>query len=139
MAVKPGQTITLGGYLLTFKGMSNQPGPNYTSTAARFELRDGAALVAELAPAKRVYIGRQMPTSETARYRYGFSEVYLAIGEVQDDTSVDLRAYNKPFVLFIWLGPLIMGIGGMLSLSDRRLRVGAPRQAQRGKPQGATA
>lgn len=139
MAVKPGQTITLGGYLLTFKGMTNQPGPNYEATAARFELRDGAALVAELAPAKRVYIGRQMPTSETARYRHGFSEVYLAIGEVQDDSSVDLRAYDKPFVLFIWLGPLIMGIGGMLSLSDRRLRVGAPRQAQRAKPQGAAA
>jgi cytochrome c-type biogenesis protein CcmF len=139
LAVQPEQTITLGDYLLTFKGMANVPGPNYTATAARFELRDGTRLIAELAPARRAYVGRQMATSETARYRHGLSEIYLAIGEAQEDGSVDLRAYNKPFVLLIWLGPLIMGIGGMLSLSDRRLRVGAPRQASRGKPQAVTA
>jgi cytochrome c-type biogenesis protein CcmF len=79
-----------------------------------------------------------MPTSEVARYRHGFSEVYLAIGETSEDDRVDLRAYAKPYVLLIWLGPLLMSLAGMLSLFDRRMRVGAPARA-RMPPQGARA
>jgi cytochrome c-type biogenesis protein CcmF len=131
IAMKPGETVPIGGFSLTLNGLATQTGPNYNAMVARFSLRDEAGLVAELAPAKRVYVGRQMPTSEVARHRYGLSEVYLAIGETSEAGRVDIRAYDKPFVLLIWLGPVLMAFGGLFSLSDRRLRVGAPRRAAR--------
>ncbi len=140
ISVKAGETFQLAHHSLTLNGLTTQTGPNYNALVARFTLRDGAgAPIAELNPAKRVYVGRQMPTSEVARYREGFSEVYLAIGETSGGERVDLRAYYKPYVLLIWLGPVLMAFGGLLSLSDRRLRVGAPRRgrgAGAGRPPG---
>ncbi|HRE19764.1 MAG TPA: cytochrome c-type biogenesis CcmF C-terminal domain-containing protein, partial [Rhabdaerophilum sp.] len=130
VSIKAGETIALGQYSLTLNGLTTQTGPNYNALVARFTLRDGTGVVAELNPAKRVYVGRQMPTSEVARHREGLSEVYLAIGETSGGDRVDLRAYYKPYVLLIWLGPLLMSIGGLLSLTDRRLRVGAPRRTR---------
>ncbi|MFM8751016.1 heme lyase CcmF/NrfE family subunit [Rhabdaerophilum sp.] len=131
VSMKPGETVKLGEYSLTLRGIAPYSGPNYTSTVAHFVVHDGTRQVAELRPAKRVYIGRQMPTSEVGRHGVGFSEVYVAIGETSDGNHVDLRAYWKPFVTLIWLGPVLMALAGLLSLSDRRLRVGAPRVAAR--------
>jgi len=130
MTMKPGESTSLAGYTLVLDGVVPVNGPNYNATAARFRLMEGPNQVAILQPAKRVYIGREMPTTEVARYTTGFSEVYLAIGELSNTQQVDLRAYWKPYVLFIWLGPAIMALAGLLSLSDRRLRVGAPRRAR---------
>jgi cytochrome c-type biogenesis protein CcmF len=60
----------------------------------------------------------------------GLSQLYVSLGEVKPDGSVAVRMYHKPMVLLIWLGPVAMAIGGALSLSDRRLRVGAPKPAR---------
>jgi cytochrome c-type biogenesis protein CcmF len=130
-SVKPGETIELGGYTLTLEGVAPYSGANYSALAARFTLRDRAGHLADLAPAKRVYTGREMPTSEVARFNHGLGEVYVAIGEVYEGNRVDVRAYDKPFVLLIWLGPLLMAIGGALSLTDRRLRIGIPARARK--------
>jgi cytochrome c-type biogenesis protein CcmF len=62
--------------------------------------------------------------------RRGVSQIYLSLGEPAGDGAVPIRLYYKPMVLLIWLGALIMFVGGGLSLSDRRLRVGAPRPRQ---------
>ena len=129
--LKPGDTARVGAYTLHLKAIEPVRGPNYNAMAARFELRDATGPLAEMAPAKRIYSGRQMPTSEVARYTTFLSQVYLAIGEQSTEAGVDLRAYWKPFVLLIWLGPALMAFGGMLSLFDRRLRIGAPRRAVR--------
>ena len=129
-SLKPGESVAISGYNLLFKGSDVISGPNYSAIAAQFELREGGVKIAELSPAKRMYVGRQMPTSEVARYRTGLSEIYVAIGETSDQMRVDTRIYWKPFVLLIWLGPVLMAIGGLLSLSDRRLRIGAPRRSR---------
>ncbi|MFY8115946.1 MAG: cytochrome c-type biogenesis CcmF C-terminal domain-containing protein, partial [Rhabdaerophilum sp.] len=137
-AMKPGETLALDGYTLRLEGIGPVTGPNYNAIAAEFSLRDPAgAELARLRPAKRVYIGRQMPTSEVGRYRHGLSEIYVAIGETSDGQHVDLRAYHKPYVLLIWLGPLLMSIGGILSLLDRRLRIGVPARRARLRPEPA--
>jgi cytochrome c-type biogenesis protein CcmF len=60
----------------------------------------------------------------------GVSQLYLSLGEVRPDGSVTIRLYYKPLVLLIWLGCVVMAIGGAFSLSDRRLRVGAPKPAR---------
>ncbi len=60
----------------------------------------------------------------------GFSQLYLSLGDLSPDGSLAVRLYYKPLVLLIWLGAVVMAFGGALSLSDRRLRVGAPKPAQ---------
>ena len=67
----------------------------------------------------------------------GFSQLYLSLGDVNDDGSVAVRLYYKPMVLLIWIGAVVMMFGGALSLSDRRLRIGAPRPAAKPAVQAA--
>jgi len=67
----------------------------------------------------------------------GLSQLYLSLGEVNDDGSISVRLYHKPMVLLIWLGAVVMALGGALSLSDRRLRVGAPKSAAKSVVQPA--
>ncbi|MCB1449969.1 MAG: heme lyase NrfEFG subunit NrfE, partial [Nitratireductor sp.] len=83
-----------------------------------------------LMPAKRVYTTRRMPTTEAAIETYWFSQLYVSLGEVAKDGSVTARIWWKPFVTLIWLGAMVMAFGGIVSLSDRRLRVGAPKPSR---------
>jgi cytochrome c-type biogenesis protein CcmF len=73
-----------------------------------------------------------MTTTEAALLTRGFSQLYLSLGDANQDGSVAVRLYYKPQVLLIWLGAVVMMLGGLLSLSDRRLRVGAPKPARSG-------
>ncbi len=124
--VRMGETIDLGAYQLTLKDIKRREGPNYRDTVALFEVRRAGVLEAIAEPAKRIYPARQMPTTEVARITRGFGQIYVALGETVAESAVPVRAYWKPFVLFIWLGPLLMAFGGVLSLTERRMRVGAP-------------
>ena len=130
--LKSGERAALGPYEISLEGVFTRSGENYRDRIAKIALRDAAGnAVASLEPAKRIYTARQMPTTEVARYTTGFSQVYLAIGETEESGAVPLRAYWKPYVLLIWLGGAVMAFGGILSLLDRRLRVGAPERAKR--------
>ena len=60
-----------------------------------------------------------------------FGQIYASFGDVQPDGAIGLRLYHKPLVLLIWLGAVVMALGGALSLSDRRMRVGAPARVRR--------
>jgi len=62
--------------------------------------------------------------------RRGVSQLYVSLGDTTPDDAIVVRIYHKPMVLLIWFGPVLMAFGGLLSLSDRRLRVGAPRPAK---------
>ncbi|MBL8581432.1 MAG: heme lyase NrfEFG subunit NrfE, partial [Rhizobiaceae bacterium] len=81
-------------------------------------------------PSKRSFAARGSGTTEAALLTRGFSQLYLSLGDTNADGSVAIRAYHKPLVLLIWIGPLLMALGGLLSLTDRRLRVGAPKPAR---------
>jgi cytochrome c-type biogenesis protein CcmF len=83
-----------------------------------------------MTPAKRSFPTRQTVTSETALLTRGVSQLYLALGDANAEGMIALRAYYKPLVLLIWLGAMVMVLAGALSLSDRRLRVGAPQAAR---------
>jgi cytochrome c-type biogenesis protein CcmF len=71
-----------------------------------------------------------MTTTEAGLVTYWPSQMYISLGEVNEDGSVAVRADWKPMVLLIWIGPLMMALGGCLSLADRRLRIGVPRPAR---------
>jgi cytochrome c-type biogenesis protein CcmF len=129
--LRPGGTIDIAHYRLSFDGLSNRPGPNYRDIVGRFTVRrTNGDLLGVMEPSRRTFPSRNMVTTEAALMRRGVSQLYLSLGDPNPDGSVPVRLYFKPQVLLIWLGALIMFVGGGLSLSDRRLRIGAPRPAK---------
>ena len=134
VSMKPGDSVEVAGYELTLDGFAPRPGPNYRDTVAHFTVRHGGVVIGALDPARRVYVASGRPTTETGIRTTGFSQLYVSLGEPGESGAVAVRAYFKPFVTLIWLGALVMVIGGAVSLSDRRLRVGAPRRARTAMP-----
>lgn len=129
VAVKVGHSISLSGFELTFDGLVQRSGANYRELVGKFTVRQGSVAVATMEPTKRSFASRETTTTEAALMTRGFSQLYLSLGDVNSDGSVAVRLYYKPMVLLIWIGSIVMMLGGVLSLSDRRLRVGAPKPA----------
>ncbi|ANK99886.1 heme lyase CcmF/NrfE family subunit [Rhizobium sp. N621] len=132
--MKPGQTVEAGGYSLAFDGMRAGRGPNYTEERGHFTIRRAGVTIADTWSAKRLYTARQMPTTEAGILIFGLSQLYVSLGDATKDGGIVVRIWWKPFILCIWGGALIMAAGGCVSLSDRRLRVGAPRRKAKAKP-----
>ncbi len=131
VALKPSQTVSIRHYDLTFEGIVPREGPNFRELAARFSVRHGGVVIGTMEPSKRTFAARSTTTTEAALLTRGVSQLYLSLGDSEGDGSVAVRLYHKPLVLLIWLGAVVMALGGALSLSDRRLRVGAPKPATR--------
>jgi cytochrome c-type biogenesis protein CcmF len=123
--VQVGGSYPLGAYEVTLVDVREVQGPNFSSTMAEMLVtRDGAEVV-RLFPEKRVYPVAGMPTTEAA-IDYGFlRDVYLVIGDPQDGGGWAVRSYIEPFANWLWAGCLLMALGGVLSLTDRRYRVAA--------------
>ncbi|ABE39238.1 heme lyase CcmF/NrfE family subunit [Rhodopseudomonas pseudopalustris] len=131
-AMKEGDTARIAGYELKFEGAMQRQGPNFRELETRFSISEGGQPVGVMTPSKRSFTTRGTSTTEAALLTRGFSQLYVSLGEIDAAGAVTVRIYHKPMVLLIWFGPLLMAFGGLLSLSDRRLRVGAPKPA---KPQ----
>ena len=130
-ALKTGETIDIAHYRLTFEGLFNRPGPNYRDVVGHFTVRRTSGdFIGAMEPSRRTFPARNMATTEAALMTRGVSQLYLSLGDPNPDGTVPVRLYFKPQVLMIWLGAVIMALGGGLSLSDRRLRVGAPKPAR---------
>ena len=131
VALQPAQTALLRHYSVTYEGLSTRDGPNYHEQLARLEVRRNGELIGQLQPSRRTFPARATTTTEAALMTRGVSQLYASLGEVGANDVITLRLYHKPLILLLWLGGLIMVAGGALSLSDRRLRVGAPKPARR--------
>ncbi|MFZ1812891.1 MAG: heme lyase CcmF/NrfE family subunit [Rhizobiaceae bacterium] len=127
---KPGDTMSLAGYELTFESITPRKGSNFVEDVVTFTVRGEGLEEHKIEPAKRVYTTRRMPTTEAAIENYWFSQLYVSLGDIQSDGSVVVRVWWKPLVTLIWLGTVVMVFAGALSLADRRLRVGAPRPSR---------
>jgi len=114
-----------------------RPGPNYRELLAKFTVRSGDQIIGVMEPSKRDFAARQMSTNEAALMARGVGQLYLSLGDGNSDGSIAIRLYYKPLVMLIWFGAVVMMLGGALSLSDRRLRVGAPKPAARAALQPA--
>lgn len=128
--MRPGDVRGIAGYQLTFDGMTQRQGPNYSELAAAFTIDLDGKQIGVMTPSKRSFTTRGMSTTEAALLTRGVSQIYISLGDSTPDGGVAVRVYHKPLVLLIWFGPVLMAFGGMLSLSDRRLRVGAPKPAR---------
>jgi cytochrome c-type biogenesis protein CcmF len=130
VSLRQGDKVSLRHYDFTFDGTSTRNGPNYRELAVKFTVRRNGEPIGIMEPSKRTFPARGMSTTEAALMTRGFSQIYASLGEVTPDGAVAVRLYHKPLVLLIWFGCVVMAMGGALSLSDRRLRVGAPKPAR---------
>ncbi|HEY0265258.1 MAG TPA: cytochrome c-type biogenesis CcmF C-terminal domain-containing protein, partial [Rhizomicrobium sp.] len=123
----PGQTMIVGPYTLRFDGVTREQGPNYVADRAHLALMDGRDVRTTLLPEHRFYPAEGQDMNDTAIRTTGFRDLYLALGDDRGGGRFTIRAYVSPLAPFIWLGGLVMALGGMLSLWGR-LRRTVPEQ-----------
>jgi len=126
--VPVGGSWKIAAYELKLNSVENVRGPNYFSTVGVIAVSKDGQLLTVLRPEKRNYPVAQMPTTEAAiDYRLS-RDLYVVLGDQQSDNSWTIRTYLKPFTNWIWGGCALMAVGGLLSLTDRRLRIAAGRR-----------
>jgi cytochrome c-type biogenesis protein CcmF len=130
LAMKPKDQAEIGGYHLSFDGVVPRTGPNFKETVGVFTVIRNGGLVTELEASKRDFTVERSGTSEAGIHANWRGDLYAVLGDPLKDGAFTVRLYFHPLVRLIWIGAMVMFIGGGLSLSDRRLRVGAPRAAQ---------
>ena len=123
--MRPGDSTTVNGYTFTFKGVEQAPGPNYQAARGLVTVTRGADKVADMRPEKRIYSVQRMPMTEAAINTRLTRDLYVSLGEIVDGDAWIVRVYVKPFITWIWGGCLLMGLGGLLAVTDRRYRVNA--------------
>ena len=125
--MEPGDTVQVGGYTFRLLGVKDAPGPNYRAAVGDVELSRDGRVLRHLYPEKRQYFSSQMPMTEAA-IDAGFTrDVYVSLGEpLGEGGAWSVRVYFKPFVDWIWGGCLLMAIGGVFAMLDRRYRLRVP-------------
>ncbi len=126
-----GDSTTVAGYTFTFRGVSDGRGPNYQAARGHVEVSRGDKKLSDLYPEKRIYNVQRMPMTEAAIETHLTHDLYVSLGEaVGTGNAWIVRVYVKPFIDWIWGGCVIMALGGLLAITDRRYRVAARRSAQ---------
>jgi cytochrome c-type biogenesis protein CcmF len=133
----PGDSVSLGGYTFRFEGTIERDGPNYRAARGTVDVAKNGKPIRTLHPEKRVYGVQGMPMTEAAIDTGLLGDLYVSLGEPIEGDTWAVRIYHKPFVTWIWGGCLLMALGGLLALSDRRYRLAARRESI--VPVGATA
>jgi cytochrome c-type biogenesis protein CcmF len=123
VAMKPGDSTTVRGYTFTYLGAEPLRGPNFESMRGHLAVSRDGVPYADMHPEKRVYRVQRMPMTEAAIESRVRGDLYVQLGEViQGDTWL-VRIWVKPFVSWIWVGCLLMGLGGIFAITDKRYRV----------------
>jgi cytochrome c-type biogenesis protein CcmF len=128
-----GETTKFAGKTVTLKSVSAGEGPNYYTDRAILELTDGKQVIV-MTPERRFYPVARMPTTEVYIKPSIGGDLYAALGdpsEVNGRMAWTVRLYWNPMIAFVFGGALLMAFGGLVSLTDRRLRVGAPQPARK--------
>ena len=122
-----GSSATVGGYEFRFADLHEVHGPNYEAIEADMPVTHGGSAVTTLHPQKRVYRIQRTPTTEAAIQPGLTRDLYVSLGELVQPNTWTLRVHVKPFVDWIWGGCLLMALGGIVAVSDRRYRAKAKR------------
>ncbi len=127
--LEPGQTYVLGGYTFRFDGVERIQGPNYIAQRGLVTASQGDKVITVMHPEKRDYGPGSMPMTEAGIDPGFFRDLFVALGEDLGRGAWSLRLYHKPFLRWIWLGAILMGVGGTLAAFDKRYRKLAQRDA----------
>jgi len=138
LRMEVGSSAQAGGYDFKLVGLEELPGPNYTAVRATMTVSKDGRLVDTLHPEKRTYTVSRMPMTEVAIERGFTRDLYVSMGEPLDNGAAwTVRLYVKPFVNWIWGGCVLMALGGLLAVADRRYRL--KRSAEFALPAAAAA
>ena len=118
-----GSRVTIGDYAFQFNGVTDVVGPNYMSVKGEIDVLKDGEFIRKLYPEKRTYNASGMVMTEAAIDTGIFRDLYVALGEPLSNDAWVVRAYHKPFVDWIWFGCLLMAIGGITSVCDKRYRL----------------
>ena len=120
----PGQTVEVGGFMFEFKGVEARRGPNYASQYGTVIVTQNDRFIARLHPEKRTYDKHKgMPMTQASLHRSAWRDLYVSLGDPANNGAWVVRVYYKPFMTWLWTGIILMGVGGILAISDRRYRV----------------
>jgi len=134
--MKLDDSVELAGYTYTLKGVREEQGPNWIAQVGTIEVTHGGELYTVLYPENRIYPVQGRPTTEAAIETTFWADLYVALGnKEQNGSGYVMRIYHNPLVAWLWGGALLMVLGSLISLTDRRHRIGAPTRAN---PQGST-
>ena len=120
--IAPGETVTVGGYAFRFDGLEEIAGANYEAVRGTFTVSRGDREIAKMMPEKRVYRVQTSAMTEAGIDVGWTRDLFVALGEPLGDGSWSVRIQYKPMIRFIWLGALVMALGGLVAVSDRRYR-----------------
>lgn len=122
VAMSPGEELSVGAFTLRFAGVDQQQGPNFRADRAHVYLSRGNAQLALLHSEKRAYASGGQVMTEAGILPRLEGDIYVALGESLGNGAWAVRVHIKPFVRLIWLGALLMALGGFIAAADRRLR-----------------
>ena len=122
-ALSPGESIDVAGYEFEMRELRNVQGPNFSAIEAEVEIRKDGKYVATVRPQKRQYLVQQSPMTEAGIHAGLDKDLFVALGDQLGNGGWSVRIQYKPLIRFIWLGSLIMALGGLIAVSDRRYRV----------------
>jgi cytochrome c-type biogenesis protein CcmF len=125
LSVRPGQTVEVAGYSFKLTDLNDVQGPNYRALEGEIEIRKNGDFIAELRPQKRTYLVQQSPMTEAGIDAGWNRDLFVALGDPLGNDAWSVRLQYKPMIRFIWLGALIMALGGLIAASDRRYRLQA--------------
>ena len=132
IAMAPGESVEIASYMVKLDSVKLLTGPNYQAERGTFLVSKNGKPFTEITSERRFYPVSTRVTTEAGIRPIGLTNLYIAIGEANDGGRWVARIYYHPLVLLIWIGPLLMALGGFVSLSDRRFRVGVPRRRAAG-------
>jgi cytochrome c-type biogenesis protein CcmF len=121
-AMRVGESLDVAGFTFEFRELRDVQGPNYTAIEAVVEIRDGADFVATVRPQKRQYLVQKNWMTEAGIHPSWNKDLFVALGDQLGGDAWSVRIQYKPMIRFIWLGALVMALGGLIAVSDRRYR-----------------
>ena len=123
MRMSPGDSVEIGGYRFIFEGAEHFDGPNFSSDKGTIRVLQDEREIAVLHPEKRLYTVQQTVMTEAGIDAGITRDLFVALGESLEGGDWAVRVHIKPFVRWIWLGALLMGLGGFLAAADKRYRM----------------
>ena len=125
MAMRPGETLEVAGHTFELRELRNVEGPNYAAIEGLVEIRRDGDFIAEVRPQKRQYLVQTNWMTEAGIHVNWNKDLFIALGDQLGNNTWSVRIQYKPMIRFIWLGALVMALGGLIAVSDRRYRSGA--------------
>ena len=129
-ALTPGESIDVGAYEFEMRELRDVQGPNYSAVEAIIEIRKGGEFVATVRPQKRQYLVQKSWMTEAGIHVAWNKDLFVALGDQLGNGAWSVRVQYKPMIRFIWFGAIIMALGGLIAVSDRRYRLTASKPSR---------